>query len=134
MTDFAAFKERQQQGWLTGDFGIIARTMVLVGELLWRPLISAWAAVLDVATGTGNTALAAARRGCEVIGLDYPPGTRAGTRRSRAVASHLREVRPSSTLSRCVFRCGPPRLVPCIPPTKLRQRELPGLPLRGKSA
>ena len=37
MTDVVAFKERQQQGYLTGDFGIIARTMVIVGELLVIP-------------------------------------------------------------------------------------------------
>src|SRR5262249_40404581 len=72
MTDFAAFKERQQQGWVTGDFGIIARTMVLVGELLCEAVdLRPGQQVLDVATGTGNTALAAARRGCEVIGLDW---------------------------------------------------------------
>jgi ubiquinone/menaquinone biosynthesis C-methylase UbiE len=72
MTDFAAFKERQQQGWLTGDFGIIARTIVLVGELLCEAVdLRPGQQVLDVATGTGNTALAAARRGCEVIGLDW---------------------------------------------------------------
>jgi len=72
MTDFVAFKERQQQGWLTGDFGIIARTIVLVGELLCEAVdLRPGQQVLDVATGTGNTALAAARRGCEVIGLDW---------------------------------------------------------------
>src|SRR5712691_3566764 len=70
MPDFVAFKERQQQGWVTGDFGIIARTMVIVGELLCEAVdLRPGQQVLDVATGTGNTALAAARRGCEVIGL-----------------------------------------------------------------
>jgi ubiquinone/menaquinone biosynthesis C-methylase UbiE len=29
--------------------------------------------VLDVATGSGNAAIAAARRGCEVVGVDYVP-------------------------------------------------------------
>src|SRR5436190_18205246 len=29
--------------------------------------------LLDVATGTGNTALAAARRNCDVIGVDFVP-------------------------------------------------------------
>jgi ubiquinone/menaquinone biosynthesis C-methylase UbiE len=72
MTDVVAFKERQQQGYLTGDFGIIARTMVIVGELLCEAVdLRPGQHVLDVATGTGNTALAAARRGCDVIGLDW---------------------------------------------------------------
>jgi hypothetical protein len=34
MTDFVAFKERQHQAWSTGDFGIIARSIVIVSELL----------------------------------------------------------------------------------------------------
>jgi ubiquinone/menaquinone biosynthesis C-methylase UbiE len=72
MTDVVAFQERQQQGWVTGDCGIIARTMVLVGELLCEAIeLRPGQQVLDGATGTGNTALAAARRGCVVIGLDW---------------------------------------------------------------
>jgi ubiquinone/menaquinone biosynthesis C-methylase UbiE len=89
MTDFAAFKERQQQGRLTGDFGIIARTMVIVGELLCEAVdIRPGQQVLDVATGTGNTALAAARRGCDVIGLDWAAPLLA-RRQERAVAERL---------------------------------------------
>src|SRR5262245_12315993 len=89
MTDFAAFKERQQQGWVTGDFGIIARTMVLVGELLCEAVdLRPGQQVLDVATGTGNTALAAARRGCEVIGLDWAAPLLARGR-ERAAAERL---------------------------------------------
>jgi ubiquinone/menaquinone biosynthesis C-methylase UbiE len=89
MTDFVAFKERQQQGWVTGDFGIIARTMVLVGELLCEAVdLRPGQQVLDVATGTGNTALAAARRGCEVIGLDWAAPLLARGR-ERAAAERL---------------------------------------------
>jgi ubiquinone/menaquinone biosynthesis C-methylase UbiE len=89
MTDFVAFKERQQQGWVTGDFGIIARTMVLVGELLCEAIdLRPGQQVLDVATGTGNTALAAARRGCDVIGLDWAAPLLARGR-ERAAAERL---------------------------------------------
>jgi ubiquinone/menaquinone biosynthesis C-methylase UbiE len=89
MTDVVAFKERQQQGWVTGDFGIIARTMVLVGELLCEAVdLRPGQQVLDVATGTGNTALAAARRGCEVIGLDWASPLLARGR-ERAAAERL---------------------------------------------
>jgi ubiquinone/menaquinone biosynthesis C-methylase UbiE len=74
MADFATFKARQQQAWSTGDFTIIAQASVLVGELLCEALdLRAGQHVLDVATGSGNTALAAARRRCEVIGLDWAP-------------------------------------------------------------
>src|SRR5581483_9193362 len=46
----------------------------IVGELLCEA-VDLWAGqkVLDVATGTGNAALAAARRNCEVTGVDYVP-------------------------------------------------------------
>jgi ubiquinone/menaquinone biosynthesis C-methylase UbiE len=89
MTDFVAFKERQQQAWLTGDFGIIARSIVIVGELLCEAVeIRPGQQVLDVATGTGNTALAAARRGCEVIGLDWATPLLARGR-ERAAAERL---------------------------------------------
>src|SRR5215813_9199708 len=89
MTDFATFKERQQQGWLTGDFGIIVRTIVLVGELLCEAVdLRPGQQVLDVATGTGNTALAAARRGCDVIGLDWAAPLLARGR-ERAAAERL---------------------------------------------
>jgi ubiquinone/menaquinone biosynthesis C-methylase UbiE len=89
MTDVVAFKERQQQGWVTGDFGIIARTMVIVGELLCEAVdLRPGQQVLDVATGTGNTALAAARRGCAVIGLDWAAPLLARGR-ERAAAERL---------------------------------------------
>jgi ubiquinone/menaquinone biosynthesis C-methylase UbiE len=72
MADFETFKARQQQAWNTGDFTLIARATVLTGELLCEALdLRAGQHVLDVATGSGNTALAAARRGCEVTGLDW---------------------------------------------------------------
>ena len=41
--------------------------------------------VLDVATGSGNAAIAAARRGCEVVGVDYVPALlERARRRSKA--------------------------------------------------
>jgi ubiquinone/menaquinone biosynthesis C-methylase UbiE len=44
--------------------------------------------VLDVATGSGNAAIAAARRGCEVVGIDYVPAL-LERGRIRAAAEHL---------------------------------------------
>jgi ubiquinone/menaquinone biosynthesis C-methylase UbiE len=89
MTDFVAFKERQQQAWSTGDFGIIARSIVIVSERLCEAVdLRPGQQVLDVATGTGNTALAAARCGCEVIGLDWAAPLLARGR-ERAAAERL---------------------------------------------
>ncbi|MDE2482144.1 MAG: class I SAM-dependent methyltransferase [bacterium] len=57
--------------WTVGDFHIIGAGTTLVGEVLCEDAgIAAGASVLDVACGSGNTAFAAARRGCVVSGLD----------------------------------------------------------------
>lgn len=72
--DLAAIKARQQQTWAAGDYAMVGRTAVISSELLCEAIdLRAGQRVLDVATGSGNTALAAARRWCEVIGIDYVP-------------------------------------------------------------
>ena len=74
MSDWGTVKQRQQQAWATGDFSMIGVGVTLVGELLCEAVeLHAGERVLDVATGSGNAALAAARRGCEVTGIDYVP-------------------------------------------------------------
>ena len=84
--DLGAVKARQQVTWSDGNYSVIGSTLSLISEVLvanvdpqagWR--------VLDVATGNGNTALAAARCGCEVTGVDYVPALLAdGRRRAQA--------------------------------------------------
>jgi ubiquinone/menaquinone biosynthesis C-methylase UbiE len=72
--DLAAIKGRQQQTWSSGDFDKIAMTLTITGELLCEAVdIHPGQKVLDVATGSGNTAIAAARRFAEVSGADYVP-------------------------------------------------------------
>ena len=94
MTDLAAIKERQQQMWAAGDFSMIGVSQVIVSELLCEAVdLRAGQQVLDVATGSGNTALAAARRGCDVIGVDYVPSL-LERGRERAAAERLRDPRP----------------------------------------
>ena len=74
MTDFGAVKEQQQKTWSTGDFAVIGWNTVYPGELLCEAVdLRAGHAVLDVACGSGNVALSAARRNCEAIGIDYVP-------------------------------------------------------------
>ena len=70
-SDIDALKARLRATWMAGDFGVIARTVEqmeedLVGSLGIRPGTK----VLDVACGTGNSAIPAARRGADVIGVD----------------------------------------------------------------
>lgn len=89
MADLNAVKRRQQQAWATGDFSMIATRQILVGELLCEAVdIHPGQRVLDVATGSGNTALAAARRGGEVTGIDFVPAL-LERGRERAAAERL---------------------------------------------
>ncbi|HEX5497627.1 MAG TPA: class I SAM-dependent methyltransferase, partial [Thermomicrobiales bacterium] len=70
----AAVKQRQQQTWAAGDYAAVGARILLVSELLCEAVdLRAGQRVLDVATGNGNTALAAARRFADVVGIDYVP-------------------------------------------------------------
>ena len=63
--DFAAVKVKQQAMWATGDYSVVAaRIMMSAEELCEAADVQAGWRVLDVATGSGNAAIAAARRGC----------------------------------------------------------------------
>src|SRR3954449_7326528 len=87
--DLAAVKERQQQAWASGDFSVVASRIVLTAEQLCdsADLRAGWR-VLDVATGSGNAAIAAARHGCTAVGVDYVPSLLERGRR-RAAAEGL---------------------------------------------
>ena len=87
--DFAAIKQRQQATWASGDFSVVAARILYQAEQLCETadLQAGWR-VLDVATGSGNAALAAARRGCEAVGVDYVPAL-LERGRIRAAAEHL---------------------------------------------
>jgi ubiquinone/menaquinone biosynthesis C-methylase UbiE len=72
--DFTAIKSRQRQTWGAGDYHVIAAIIVPISERLCDTVdLRAGQQVLDVATGSGNTAIAAARRMCNVTGVDYVP-------------------------------------------------------------
>jgi SAM-dependent methyltransferase len=72
--DIATIKQRQQAAWASGDYSAVGTRLVLVAELLCEAVdLRAGERVLDVATGNGNAALAAARRFCDVTGVDYVP-------------------------------------------------------------
>jgi len=87
--DLAVVKNRQQAMWASGDFSVIGNTLSIVGETLCEAAdLDPGARVLDVACGNGNGALAAARRFCRVVGLDYVP-TLLERGRQRAAAERL---------------------------------------------
>src|SRR5215831_18707943 len=69
--DLPAFKARQKATWESGDFGQVAKHIMpaaeeFIGRLRLRPGMK----VLDVACGSGNLALVAARGGCMTAGVD----------------------------------------------------------------
>jgi SAM-dependent methyltransferase len=72
MSDLNTIKGRQREMWAAGDYAAVATPLLIVSELLCEAAdLRAGSKVLDVATGSGNTALGAARRRCEVTGVDY---------------------------------------------------------------
>lgn len=74
-TDYAAVTAKQKETWATGDFHEIARQNVWMAEELCKAVDPhGGERVLDVACGSGTAALVAARRYCEVTGIDYVPG------------------------------------------------------------
>ncbi len=83
--------------WEKGDFTRIAETMRESGEVFVRRLgITKGMAVLDLGCGDGTTALPAAARGAEVLGVDIARNlVEAGNRRARR-----------SGLSNCRFQEG----------------------------
>jgi SAM-dependent methyltransferase len=89
VTQLDGIKERQQRIWASGDYAAVAARIHPIAERLCEAVdLVAGTRVLDVATGSGNAAIAAARSGCEVVGIDYVP-TLLERARARARAEGL---------------------------------------------
>jgi SAM-dependent methyltransferase len=72
--DVSGFKQAQKAMWTAGDYPYIARRIVTVGEYLAKRAGAApGVKLLDVATGSGNVSVPAARLGAKVTGLDLTP-------------------------------------------------------------
>ncbi len=88
--DFAAATQAQQQTWSEGDFSMVAALVNFDSERLVDALqIVPGERVLDVACGSGNAALAAARRAWgNTVGADFVPAL-LERGRERAAAERL---------------------------------------------
>jgi ubiquinone/menaquinone biosynthesis C-methylase UbiE len=86
--DLEAVKRKQQATWASGDYSAVGALIPIISEDLCDAAdLRAGSRVLDVAGGSGNTALAAARLFCDVVSLDY-------------VASLLERARERATAER----------------------------------
>lgn len=69
--DLDAFKAAQRRMWADGDYRPIGRALAPAAHILVdRAGVTQGQRVLDVATGAGSVAVAAARAGADVVGLD----------------------------------------------------------------
>jgi len=81
------FKEQQRATWDAGDYATLSEYITDVGELVVaRAGVEADMSVLDVACGTGNAAIPAARAGARVTGLDLVPKLLEGGRKKAQAA------------------------------------------------
>lgn len=72
--ELAALKEQLKATWTAGDYGRVAEGLSRGAESFFRRLpIESGTNMLDVACGTGQTAIPAARAGARVTGLDLAP-------------------------------------------------------------
>ena len=89
MPELEPLKDKMRATWMAGDFGKIAEYSAKGAEHFVDSLgIATGMRVLDVACGTGNLAIPAARKGAQVWGIDIAPNLLAQAR-ERAAAENL---------------------------------------------
>ena len=105
-----AFYEFERAGWerVAGDYHryFAALTTRFIDPLLDAGGVRAGSRVLDVATGPGYVAAAAARRGGEVVGIDFAEAAVAVARQQHPAITFQTGSAEEAALSRCNLRCG----------------------------
>lgn len=82
-------KQSMRTAWMAGDFGVVAKTISgAAQDFLTRLAVAPGTRVLDVACGTGNTAIPLAQQGAHVTGVDIATNLLAQAR-ERAAADNL---------------------------------------------
>jgi SAM-dependent methyltransferase len=89
MPEMDALKSKLKSMWMAGDFGQVARIIEAAAEeFIDRLALKPGTRVLDVACGSGNLAIPAARAGAIVTGVDIAPNLLEQAR-ARAAAEGL---------------------------------------------
>lgn len=84
--DLEMIKGRQQKTWSAGDYARVGNIILITAELLCEAVdVRGGQRVLDVAAGSGNAALAAARRFADVTATDYVPALLDEARKRAAI-------------------------------------------------
>ena len=74
MPDYTELKQKHKVMWALGDYDRIADSLTITTDQTLRVAkVRPGEKVLDLATGTGITAIAARERGATVTGLDLTP-------------------------------------------------------------
>src|SRR5580693_3514085 len=72
--EIQALKEAHRKTWASGDYPRVAERVTDVGErIVERAGVKPGSQVLDVAAGTGNASIPAARAGAHVVATDLTP-------------------------------------------------------------
>ncbi len=88
-TNIDAIKAKQKATWCAGDYGVVAKRLEASAiEFLDRIGVEPGSRVLDVACGTGQLAIPAARAGAQAAGIDIAPNL-IEQARARAAAEGL---------------------------------------------
>ncbi len=91
LAELSSLKDKLKATWMSGDFDRIAQIIAAGGaEFIARLQLRPGARLLDVACGTGNLALPAARAGARVTGIDIAPNLLETARaRAEAEGAHI---------------------------------------------
>jgi ubiquinone/menaquinone biosynthesis C-methylase UbiE len=85
MTDYTELKKKQRATWALGEYDRIADGLTISTDQTLRVArLRPGERVLDLATGTGITAIAARERGAKITGVDLTPELLAVARRNAA--------------------------------------------------
>ncbi len=106
IAEIEGFKARAKATWMAGDYARVAElTEATAEEFIARRHLRSGMRVLDVACGTGNLAIPAAKAGAAVTGIDIAPNL-LDRARARAAREHLNIAFEEGDAEQLPYRVG----------------------------